>query len=78
MKAKICERIVLVEFDIDLGSTTRIQYPSPIPGVDPQVIADNMLPEGSDKFGVLHTFFTLNRKTSHGVTEDFQKIMQNT
>ena len=64
------EHIVLVEFDIDQGSTTRIQYPEPLDSVDPQAFADNMSPEGSDKFGVLHTFFTLRRqKTSHLAAE---------
>lgn len=63
--------IVLVEFDIDQGSTTRIMHPGPPPQVDPQLLADNMLPEGSDKFGVLHTYFSIGRKSSKELNKEF-------
>jgi hypothetical protein len=55
--------VVLAEFDIDLGSTTRIQFPTAIPNIDSDTIANFMLPEGGEKFGVLNTYFTLHKKT---------------
>jgi hypothetical protein len=46
-------------------------YPSQPPKVDPQLLADNMLPEGSDKFGVLHTYFSIGRKSSKELNKEF-------
>ena len=75
-KRPLIEYIVLVEFDINQGSTTRIQYPKPVPNVEPQLFADNMLPERADKFGVLHTFFTVNRKPPSELLADFSRTLQ--
>ena len=71
MATNLIEYMVLVEFDIDQGSTTRIQYPQQVPNVEPQLFADNMLPEGSDKFGVLHTYFQINRRAAPDLYKDF-------
>ena len=39
--------IVLAEFDIDMGSTVRNQYPSPVPWVSADWLAEHMIPEGA-------------------------------
>ena len=39
--------IVLAEFDIDKGSTVRNQYPSPVPWVSADWLAEHMIPEGA-------------------------------
>jgi hypothetical protein len=36
-----------------------------------------MLPEGSDKFGVLHTFFTLNRRPNKEINTELTRTVQN-
>ena len=36
-----------------------------------------MLPEGSDKFGVLHTYFTLGRRSSKELSDELNKSIQN-
>jgi len=58
--------VLLADFDIDKGSTLRIEYPdSPIShSITPGMIADFMLPEGGHNFSVISTFFTLNRPSS--------------
>lgn len=60
-KHSVVEHIILAEFDIDLGSTTRIQFPIPVPNMDAGTLSEYMIPEGSHKFGVLHTYFTGGR-----------------
>lgn len=39
--------IVLAEFDINMGSTVRNQYPTPVPWVSADWLAEHMIPEGA-------------------------------
>jgi len=41
------EAILLAEFDINIGSTVRLQYPKALPGIEIGTIASYMLPEGA-------------------------------
>lgn len=79
MKAKsyLVEYIVLAEFDIDLGSTTRIQFPTNVPNIDAGMLSDYMIPEGSHKFGVLNTYFTVGRKSAKDLNSELLKTVQN-
>ena len=58
---KICNYIVLSEFDINTGSTVRHQYPLPIPQVKEDWLADSMLPEGAHNRDEDVTYIFLNR-----------------
>ena len=58
---KICNYIVLSEFDINTGSTVRHQYPLPIPHVKEDWLADSMLPEGAHNRDEDVTYIFLNR-----------------
>jgi hypothetical protein len=71
------EHIVLAEFDIDLGSTTRIQFPTNVPNIDAGTLSDYMIPEGSHKFGVLNTYFTVGRKSTKDLNSELLKTVQN-
>jgi len=57
----VCEYVVLSEFDIDSGSTVRHQYPTKIPGVKEDWLADSMLPEGAHNCEEDATYIFLNR-----------------
>ena len=59
--AKLCDYIVVAEFDIDTGSTVRHQYPDKIEGVTEDWLAENMLPEGVHNRDTDSTFIFLNR-----------------
>ena len=59
--AKLCDYIVISEFDIDTGSTVRHQYPEKIEGVTEDWLAENMLPEGVHNRDADSTFIFLNR-----------------
>jgi hypothetical protein len=58
--------VLLADFDIDKGSTLRIEHPSsPVSEANSSgMIADFMLPEGGHNFSVISTFFTLNRPSA--------------
>jgi hypothetical protein len=60
--AKLCDYIVLTEFDIDTGSTVRHQYPEKIEGVAEDWLAENMLPEGAHNRDEDSTYIFLNRE----------------
>ena len=55
----IIDFVLLSEFDILKGSTLRQQYPNPT-GVDPQVLAELMLPEGGHSRDTDWTWFMLH------------------
>ena len=59
--AKLCDYIVITEFDIDTGSTVRHQYPEKIEGVSEDWLAENMLPEGAHNRDEDSTYMFLNR-----------------
>lgn len=59
---KVCDYIVLAEFDIDTGSTVRHQYPCAFPDIKEDWFAENMLPEGVHNRAVDYTYMILNRK----------------
>ena len=59
--AKLCDYIVITEFDIDTGSTVRHQYPEKIGGVAEDWLAENMLPEGAHNRDEDSTYMFLNR-----------------
>lgn len=59
--AKLCDNIVVTEFDIDSGSTVRHQYPENIVGVSEDWLAENMLPEGAHNRVEDSTYIILNR-----------------
>eukprot|EP01112_Ceratiomyxa_fruticulosa_P006401 TRINITY_DN171_c0_g1_i4.p1 TRINITY_DN171_c0_g1~~TRINITY_DN171_c0_g1_i4.p1 ORF type:complete len:741 (+),score=159.44 TRINITY_DN171_c0_g1_i4:381-2603(+) len=58
---KHVEYILLAEFDIDVGSTVKYQYPHPC-GLDVSLLAEFMLPDGAHKRDDDWTLFFLNRK----------------
>ena len=60
-EAKLCDYIVVSEFDIDTGSTVRHQHPENIDGVTEDWLAENMLPEGVHNRDFDSTFIFLNR-----------------
>lgn len=68
--SKLVDYIVLTEFDINAGSVVRLIHPSPIPTIDTQSIADNMIPEGSHNFSVLSSNFVLGRKAVKDLQTD--------
>jgi hypothetical protein len=58
---RLCEYIILAEFDIDTGSTVRIQYPRKVDGYADDWFAENMLPEGVHNRVSDYTYMFLNR-----------------
>jgi hypothetical protein len=58
---KLCECIVLAEFNIDTGSEVKIQYPSVLDGYTPDWLAEKMLPEGVHNREKDYTYILLNR-----------------
>ena len=85
-EAKICDYIVVSEFDIDTGSTVRHQYPEKIDGVTEDWLAENMLPEGVHNRDFDSTFIFLNRDgrrldedwlinpSIHAITQDHDNL----
>ena len=61
--------ILLAEFNITTGSTVKHQYPEPI-GVDTQMLAEFMLPDGTHKRERDWTVFFLNRPGQRGTLGD--------
>jgi hypothetical protein len=57
----VCEYIVLSEFDITTGSTVRYQYPSDVPGVTPDWLAEHCIPEGIHARENDATYLFINR-----------------
>jgi len=68
-KPRNVEYILLAEFDITTGSTVKYQYPYPI-GVDQQMLAEFMLPDGTHKRQRDWTVFFLNRPGQEGILGD--------
>lgn len=66
------EYILLAEFDILSGSTIKHQFPYPI-GVDEQVLAEFMLPDGAHKRQDDWTVFFLNRPGQSEALRDSMK-----
>lgn len=77
MAKKNISHIIFAEFDIKDGSSTRFQHPSAVPGIQSDAIANFMLPEGGERFGVLQTYFTLNRRPIKDQIYDQQQKLQN-
>jgi hypothetical protein len=48
-----------------------------VPNVESDAIANLMLPEGGEKFGVLQTYFTLNRRPVKDQIHEQQKNLHN-
>ena len=59
--------VVLSEFDIDVGSTVRHQYPAAIPTVSPDWLAEHCIPEGIHARESDSTFLRQSRIT--GITD---------
>ena len=59
----LIDYIILAEFDIDKGSTVRLQYPTNVPNSNQEDIADHMIMEGVHNFGVVSSWFTLGRRS---------------
>jgi len=74
-KPRNVEYILLAEFDITTGSTVKYQYPYPI-GVDQQMLAEFMLPDGTHKRQRDWTVFFLNRPGQEGVLGDSTRANQ--
>lgn len=70
----LVDYVILSEFDIDKGSVVRLQYPSPVPGVEPGIIASYMLPEGAHNRLQDMTYFILNRRKGETVGEVVQRL----
>ena len=58
----LLSHVVLAEFDIDKGSTVRLQYPSDVPHVSPDWLAEHMIPEGAHAREMDVTYMFLNRQ----------------
>jgi hypothetical protein len=69
---KLVEYILLAEFDIDTGSTLKIQYPSRIDGYSDDWFAENMLPEGAHNRDADLTYLLLNRASPIILDDDKQ------
>ena len=67
------EYILLAEFDIITGSTVKRQYPFSI-GVDEQMLAELMLPDGAHKREDDWTVFFLNRPGFVGKIGDSTRL----
>lgn len=61
-RVDMCHYIVLAEFDIATGSTVRHQFPSKIPGLSEDNLAELMLPEGAHNRDLDYTNIFLNRQ----------------
>lgn len=70
----LIDYLVLAEFDINLGSIVRMQYPANVPQSDSAVIASYMLPEGGHNRSTDTTYFTLNRKKGKDVQADIARL----
>eukprot|EP00026_Physarum_polycephalum_P003239 Phypoly_transcript_03249.p1 GENE.Phypoly_transcript_03249~~Phypoly_transcript_03249.p1 ORF type:complete len:784 (+),score=142.64 Phypoly_transcript_03249:155-2506(+) len=64
--------ILLAQFDIDKGSVIKHQYPKPT-GVDEQLLAELMLPDGAHKRDDDWTVFFLNRSDADGESTNANK-----
>ena len=73
----LIDYIILSEFDIDKGSTVRLQYPNPVPTVNQEEIADHMIMEGVHNFGVVSSYFTLGRRSCKDLQLEQNRILQN-
>ena len=73
----LIDYMILSEFDIDKGSTVRLQYPNPVPTVNQEEIADHMIMEGVHNFGVVSSYFTLGRRPCKDLQLEQNRILQN-
>jgi len=48
-----------------------------VPNIDAGTLSDYMIPEGSHKFGVLHTYFTVGRLGAKELNIDLLNLVQN-
>lgn len=55
-------RIVIAEFDIDKGSCIRTQYPEAEPSPDDGYIAEQLLPDGSEKHALGRSYIILGHR----------------
>lgn len=68
-------RIVIAEFDIDKGSCIRTQYPPAGPSPDDGYIAEQLLPDGSEKHSLGRSFIVLgHRKPSSSFSVATQHV----
>ena len=66
----LIDHIILAEFDIDKGSTVRIQYPQPVLNSNTDEISDHMIMEGVHNFGVVSSWFTLGRRSCKDLMQE--------
>lgn len=59
---KFVQALILTEFDLKKGAVVRFQYPKPLDGVNPELLASYMMPDGvhNKKSDVI--YFMLNRR----------------
>ena len=57
------EFICLAEFDIDKGSSVRIQYPEAVPHTTAEDLAEYMITEGAHNFSVVSSYFTVGKRS---------------
>ncbi|EFA78441.1 hypothetical protein PPL_09093 [Heterostelium album PN500] len=69
---KNVEYILLAEFDIDIGSKVKYQYPCPT-GEDEALLAEFMLPDGAHNRDADWTVFFLNRPDPDGILSKNKK-----
>lgn len=72
----LIDYVFLAEFDIDTGSTLRLQYPSPIENYKADWFAEHMLPEGAHNRVLDYTYMILNRDGVHIDDEVWIKPIQ--
>lgn len=62
MEGFLLSKIVIAEFDIDKGSCIRTQYPPASPTPDDGYIAEQLLPDGSEKHSLGRSFIILGHR----------------
>ena len=65
------EYALLAEFDIDKGSTMRVQHPDSLPNIKADSLADLMLPDGASNQEWMCTMFFLNHRKQVSKTKAF-------
>lgn len=73
----LIDYIILAEFDIDKGSTVKLQYPHNVPNVNQEEIADHMIMDCAHNFGVVSSYFTLGRRSCKDLQSEQNRILQN-
>jgi len=62
VEEKFVQSLILTEFDLKKGAVVRFQYPKPLENVNPELLANYMMPDGFHNKKTDVIYFMLNRR----------------